>query len=149
MWTPTLVLITAATLGALGGAIHWSPRLFGSVAAEGPARGGSLAVLLGGALAATVLLVQAIAAADGRDGLPEGLLFALVAAGAALFALGVLGGLASGLGAARQGHEDGPSDAVTEGLTLEWSTADDPVAVRSPYPLLDLRDGGASDEESK
>jgi len=144
-----LFLITAATLGALGGAIHWSPRLFGSVAAEGPARGGSLAVLLGGALAATVLLVQAIAAADGRDGLPEGLLFALVAAGAALFALGVLGGLASGLGAARQGHEDGPSDAVTEGLTLEWSTADDPVAVRSPYPLLDLRDGGASDEESK
>jgi hypothetical protein len=144
-----LFLIAAATLGALGGTFHWSERLFGSPAGEGPARGGSLAVLLGGGLAATVLVVQAIAAADGRDGLPDGLLYALVAAGAALLALGVLGGLASGLGAARQGHEGGPSgDGATEGLTLEWSTAGDPVAVRSPYPLLDLRDGGASDEES-
>jgi heme/copper-type cytochrome/quinol oxidase subunit 1 len=153
----TLFVVAAATLGALGGLFHWSERIFGVTVPEGAARSGTAAVLLGGGLAATVLLVEGIAAGDGRDGLPDGLVFGLVAAGAALFALGVLAGLAAALGAARQGYEGGTTGSgETTGLTLEWSTTglaiptgpDAPATfVRSPYPLLDLRDGGPSDEE--
>lgn len=150
-----LFAVGAALLGGLAGLAHWSERLFGAPAADGVAKGGVAALLLGGALAPTVLLVEGIAAGDGRDGLPEGLVHGLVAAGALLLALGVLAGIAAMLGAARQAY-DGvePAGDGPRGMTLEWSSSGAAIAgalhegpVRSPYPLADLRDG--ADEETK
>lgn len=152
----TLFVVTAAALGGLAGVAHWGERIFGTSLTGGAGRVGWAAVLLGGALSATVLLVEGIAAGDGRDGLPDGLVYGLVAAGALLFLLGVLGALAASLAAARASYEGQVPAGAPEGGTLEWSSrglalsggqSEVPV-VRTPYPLLDLRDGGASDEES-
>jgi hypothetical protein len=69
----------------------------------------------------------------------------------------VLSALGAVLGAARAGA-DGPTQPDDTGLTLEWATASPPVLgnfteplppVTSPYPLLDLRDGGDAGEENK
>lgn len=152
----TLFLVTAAALGGVAGVIHWSERIFGAASAEGMTKAAVGAILLGGGLAATVLLVEAIAAGDGRDGLPDGLVNGAVAAGAGLVALGVLAVLAAVVGAARDGA-DGAGDAgsSTDGGTLDWEhrglavagVATTVATVQSPYPLIDLRDGGAPDKE--
>ena len=82
---------------------------------------------------------------------------ALIAAAAVLLGLGVVSALGSALSAGAAGHE-GPADPDETGLTLEWAYGSPPAsidldtklpAINSPYPLLDLRDTGASDEESK
>jgi len=154
--TQALFAIAAGLLAGIAGLAHWSERLFGAPAPDGVAKGGVAGVLAGGALAATVLLVEGIAAGDGRDGLPEGLVYGLVAAGGLLVVLGVLGGLTAALGAARASYEGvEPAGEVTEGMTLEWAGRGAAVAgvahtdhVRSPYPLADLRDGDTADEES-
>ncbi len=151
--TQLLFAIAAGLLGGLAGLAHWSERLFGSAAPDGAAKGGAAALVLGGALASTVLLVEAIAAGDGRDGLPDGLVYGLVAAGALLLALGVLAALAASVGAARSAYDGTAAESGgPEGMTLEWSGRGVAAAglahdtfVRSPYPLADLRDG---DEES-
>lgn len=153
----TLFVVAAATLGGLAGMFLWSERMFGATPAEGAAKGAATAVLAGGAVLGTILLIQGIAAGDGREGIPEGLLNGIVAAGALLLVLGALAGLAASLGAARTGYDVEPSDAEPgTGGTLEWSAvglaraerdATD-VVVSSPYPLSDLRDGGAADEEN-
>jgi hypothetical protein len=80
-----------------------------------------------------------------------------MAAGAALLALGVLSALAGALGSARAAAQ-GPGEVDETGLTLEWATATPPAPgnftealppVSSPYPLLDLREGGDGTEETK
>jgi heme/copper-type cytochrome/quinol oxidase subunit 1 len=95
------------------------------------------------------MLVQSIAASDGRGGLDEVALYGISAAGAALLTLGVVVSLVAILGAARNSYEGVADDDTTTGGTLEWSAAGVPdqgatlevPAVRSPYPLFDLRDG--------
>jgi heme/copper-type cytochrome/quinol oxidase subunit 1 len=149
-------LASAALLGGIGGVAFWSDKLWGSTK-EGPFKGAVAAVLLGGGLLATVVGLQAVLMADSRDGLDSQLLGAAIAAGAALLALGVLSGLAGSLGSARAAAQGGAEHDET-GLTLEWATASPPVtgnfteplpAITSPYPLLDLRDGGDGTEETK
>jgi hypothetical protein len=86
-------------------------------------------------------------------------LYGAVAVGAALFLVGVLGALVAVLGAARTSHEGSPAEGGDViGSTLEWSgrgvalpggPSTELAAVGSPYPLLDLRDGGVPDEETK
>ena len=74
--------------------------------------------------------------------------------GAALLALGVLGGYMTSLGAAKDAA-DGPTEGA-QGLTMEWafpspavggSVPDDLPEVTSPYPLLDAREGDGADKE--
>jgi heme/copper-type cytochrome/quinol oxidase subunit 1 len=144
-----LFVVTAAALGGIAGLVHWSPRIFGSGVGEGLARIAALAVLVGGAILATVMLVQSIAAADGRGGLDEAALYGISAAGAALLTLGVVASLVAVLGAARSSYDGEADEGTAAGGTLEWSAAGVPVAgaeletpsIRSPYPLFDLRDG--------
>lgn len=149
-----LFVVTAAALGGLAGLFHWSERLFGAEAPGGPAKGSTAAVLLGGALASTILLVEAIAAGDDRGGLVNGLVYGAVAVGLLLVVLGVLGTVAALLGAAREG-QDGTSSEEQTGGTLEWAATGlapsgltHQGVVTSPYPLSDLRDGEPT-EESK
>lgn len=149
-WAQGVFLISAALVGGFAGVGHWSRQVFGTDAAT-KFGGSAISVLVGGGLVATVLAVQAIATADGRDGLAAGLFYAAVTAGAALVALGGLSGLAASV-AAGAGHDPDDPD---NGLTLEWDAAvdadsgfgeDQPGYVLSPYPLLDRR--GDVGEES-
>ncbi len=90
---------------------------------------------------------------DGKDTASQ-LFGALTAVGAALLALGVLGGYMTSLGAAKDAA-DGPTEGA-QGLTMEWafpspavggSVPDDLPEVTSPYPLLDAREGDGADKE--
>ena len=148
-------LASAALAGAFGGLAYWSDKIWGG-SKESSAKAAVTAALLGGGLLATAVGVQGILMrSDSSDGLGNEIFGVAVAAGSGLLALGVLSALAGVLGAARSGA-DGPVEPDATGLTLEWFTASPPVTgnftetlptVASPYPLLDLRDGAASDEE--
>lgn len=149
-------LASAALVGAIGGLAFWSDKLWGETK-ESALKGAITATLLGGGLLATVVGLQGVLMADNGNGMSDELLGGAMAAGAALLALGVLSALGAVLGAARAGA-DGPTQPDATGLTLEWATASPPAAgnfteplppVTSPYPLLDLRDGGDAGEENK
>ncbi len=140
----------AAMAGGIAGALHWAPQLWGGRVSYPE---GSLTVplvLLGGGLLATATLVQAIVQLDGEATASQ-VFGAVEAVGAVLFALGALSGLVAAVRIAAEGHDGDPVDG---GSTLEWSFPSpasggvglvDLARVRSPYPLLDGRDG--SDEE--
>lgn len=147
-------LAAAALTGAIGGLAFWSDKLWGESrdSLSKPAVG---LAFVGGGLLGTVAVVQGVLSPDHT--LDSGLYGALIAATAAILALGVLTALVAALGAGSAGHA-GPAEPDQSGLTLEWAYGSPPVpsdmetalpAVNSPYPLLDLRDTGASDEESK
>lgn len=149
-------LAAAALAGAFGGLALWSDKIWGE-SKDSSAKAAVTTALLGGGLLGTVVGLQAILLrSDSSDGLGNGLFGIGIAAGAALLALGLLSALGAVAGAARSG-DDGPSEIDGTGLTLEWATASPPAPgnfteplpqVTSPYPLLDLRDGGAADEEN-
>lgn len=149
-------LASAALVGAIGALAFWSDKLWGETK-ESSLKAGVTATFLGGGLLATVIGLQGVLLADNGSGLSDELLGGAMAAGGALLALGVLSALGAALGAARAGA-DGPSQPDATGLTLEWATASPPAPgnfteplppVTSPYPLLDLRDGGDAGEENK
>jgi len=151
-----LFLAAAALLGGIGGVAYWSDKLWGTTK-EAAFKGAVTAVLLGGGLLGVVVGLQGVLMADSREGLDSQILGGAIAAGAALLALGVLSALAGALGSARAAAQGGVEHDET-GLTLEWATASPPVVgnfteplppVASPYPLLDLRDGGDGTEETK
>jgi hypothetical protein len=153
-----MFVVSGAALGGIAGVLHWGERIFGAPAKEALSGVAGAALLLGGGLMATVLLVESIAQAA-RNGLVAGVLYGAVAVGAALFLVGVLGALVAVLGAARTSYEGSPAEGGDViGSTLEWSgrgvalpggPSTELAAVGSPYPLLDLRDGGVPDEETK
>ena len=154
-WAQALFLVGAAMAGALGGLAFWSRRLFGADAASS-ANGAVLATFLGGGLLGVLYVLQSILARDGAEGLASEAFGVIVAIGAALLALGALAGLATVLAASKAGAAADSADDP-DGLTLEWVdpvVADSPLrdydiaVVRSPYPLLDLRDGGSDEEGS-
>ncbi|HPU39901.1 MAG TPA: hypothetical protein PLS63_10020, partial [Microthrixaceae bacterium] len=100
--------------------------------------------LFGGALLGTSVLVQAAVQLDGETTAYQ-LFGLLTAGGAALLALGALSALVAAIRAANDEDVD-----PVDGLTLEWSFDApasggvgpvDLVRVRSPYPLLDAREG--------
>ena len=102
------------------------------------------------------LETQGILARDGGEGIASEAFGAIVAISAALLLLGALSGLAAVLAASKAGASADSSDDP-DGLTLEWvepAVDDSPLrdyaiaVVRSPYPLLDLRDGGSDEEGS-
>lgn len=152
-WSQGFFLMGAAVAGGLAGLAHWSRRLFAAPAAEGSAKGAVTAVLLGAGLLGTTYLAEGLAGSNDQS-LSSELLAALVAVGAVLVFLGALAGLSTALSAARTGATDPDADDDA-GLTLEWAPAGPVVSgveqelayVNSPYPLLDLRGGGAADEE--
>lgn len=148
-WSQGLFLFAAASLGAFAGLATWSTQVFGS-AQPGPFAGSGLAVMLGGGLGGLVMVVQAIATADGGSGLADGLFYGLMAVAGVLVALGGLGGLAA---AGKSASTDAVLDE-NDGLTFEWAApvdadsgyGDDRIEyVLSPYPLLDRR--GETGEE--
>ena len=154
-WAQALFLVGAAVVGALGGVALWSRRLFGADA-PASANGSVLASFLGGGLLGVVYVLQSILARDGGEGIASEAFGVIVAIGAALLVLGALSGLAAVLAASKAGATAESSDDP-DGLTLEWvepTVADSPLrdyeiaVVRSPYPLLDLRDGGSDEEGS-
>lgn len=146
-------VIAAALGGALAGLFHWSPQVWGGAIKESTGKATTALVVLGGGLLATAQLVQAVVQLDGKDTASQ-LFGALTAVGAALLALGVLGGYLTSLGAAKDAA-DGPTEGA-QGLTMEWafpspavggSVPDDLPEVTSPYPLLDAREGDGADKE--
>lgn len=150
----TLFLIGAAACGAVGGTAFWGEKIWGHVsdAFAKPAVG---LLFVGGGVLGVIAGVQAILPTSSRMG--SGLYGGLIAAAAGIFALGMLTGLVSAIRAAGAGYSDPVEDDAT-GLTLEWSAPSPPAptsvgpavpAITSPYPLLDLRQGTATGEESK
>ncbi len=148
--TAQLGLVIAASLAAaLGGIVHWSPKLFGGYAGGAPAMGGIMAFLAGGGILGVANLLAAL------DGQPD---IAVASTGSDLVdtmnvlsiagsALLILGGV-SILGAiipAAVSKEVLPDDPW-EGHTLEWATPSPPPVgnfveplepVLSSEPLLD------------
>lgn len=152
-WSQGFFVLGTAVIGGIAGLSHWSRRLVAAPAAEGAGRTAVAAVFLGAGLLATAYLAEGIAGANDQS-LSTELLAALVAVGAVLVFLGALGALSMVLSAARSGADEPDADDDA-GLTLEWGPPGPVVSgveqelayVNSPYPLLDLRDGGAADEE--
>ncbi|MGB6058967.1 MAG: cbb3-type cytochrome c oxidase subunit I [Microthrixaceae bacterium] len=147
-------LTGAALTGAIGGLAFWSDKLWGESrdSLSKPAVG---LAFIGGGLVATVATLQGLLSPDNT--LDADIYGILIAVTAAILALGVLTALVSALSAGSAGH-GGPGEPDESGLTFEWAYGSPPApidvdvvlpAVTSPYPLLDLRDTGASDEESK
>lgn len=139
----TAFVAAAAIAGAVAASFHWSPLLWGGAGNSVESRLTLPLVVLGGALLGTSVLVQAAVQLDGEATAAQ-LFGLLTAGGAALLALGALSALVAAIRAA-----DDDAEPVT-GLTLEWSFAApasggvgpvDLVRVRSPYPLLDAREG--------
>lgn len=150
----TLFLIAAAACGAVGGTAFWGEKVWGhtSDAFAKPAVG---LIFAGGGLLGLVAAVQAVLPDSSRMG--PGIYGGILAVAAGLFTLGMLTALVSAIRAAGVGYSD-PVEDDTTGLTLEWAASSPPAsttlapavpAINSPYPLLDLRDGTASSEESK
>lgn len=142
-------VLTAALVGGVAGLYHWSPQLWGGLPTRGASGGAGILVLLGGALLATGLLVQGVVQLDGEDTGSQAF-GAVVALGAILALLGVVGVFVATLGAARRASEGEPDEETVEGLTLEWAAgtpavggdeSEESVVVGSPYPLLDAREG--------
>lgn len=150
-------LAAAALAGAFGALAFWSDKFWGETK-DSSSKAAVTMALLGGGLLGTVVGLQAILLRSATsDGLGNGLFGIGMAAGAGLLALGLLSALGGALSAARSGA-DGPSQVDETGLTLEWATASPPATgnftealppITSPYPLLDLRTGGAGDEENE
>ncbi len=147
-------LAGAAITGAIGGLAFWSDKLWGESrdSLSKPAVG---LAFIGGGLLGTVAVLQGVLSPDNT--LDLGIYGTLIAATAGILALGILTALVSALSSGAAGHA-GPVEPDLSGLTLEWAYGSPPApvdveielpAVTSPYPLLDLRDTGASDEESK
>jgi cytochrome c oxidase subunit 1 len=151
-------VLTSALAGGAAALFHWSPQIWGARPARGRAGGAGGLVVLGGAVLATGLLVQGLVQLDGENTAAQ-FFGAVVALGALLMLLGVLGVLAASLGAAKVAAEsdaDADEDAV-DGLTLEWAVPtpavggavpDELPPVASPYPLLDAREGTDAKEDS-
>lgn len=149
--TGILSLVVAASMAAaLGGLVHWSPKIFGGYAVEPLAMLGAMALLGGGLLAGLGDVVSAY------DGQPDDIRFVdsvdgvistmnvLTVVGLALMAVGALTMIGSVLPAARS-TEIIPDDPW-DGQTLEWAAPSPPPignfvepvgVVRSAEPLLD------------
>lgn len=147
-------LAGAAITGAVGGLAFWSDKLWGE-SRDSLSKPAVALSFIGGGLLGTVGTLQGVLSPDNT--LDAGIYGTLIAVTAVLLAFGVLTALVSALSAGAAGHA-GPAEPDESGLTLEWAYGSPPApidtgialpAVNSPYPLLDLRDTGASDEESK
>lgn len=154
------VIFGAPTLLVAGAVYHWAPKLFGRQLSAGS--GGAVFLLLFGGF----LLMSLGHYLLGYNGAPRGVVDypagedwgtystlatvggVLVGLGALLLAVDVIRGLAAK--AKAKGTADADADPY-EGLTLEWAAPSPPPPhnfdavpeVRSPYPVLDLREGAS------
>jgi heme/copper-type cytochrome/quinol oxidase subunit 1 len=168
-----VLALGAAIVAALGAIQYWGVKITGRVVGSGPGLLAAGLVLVGVLLAGAgqlvagafdqpdVVLVAAAGAVEPFDGvldvrdavdtanLATTAGWVLLAAGVAVFALGLLGAVV------KPRDEETPSDPW-EGFTLEWATTSPPqpanfdqvALVTSPTPLLDQRPVDADDEGS-
>jgi heme/copper-type cytochrome/quinol oxidase subunit 1 len=142
-----LLVVSAATLAALGGVVFWCPKVFGRLANDGLAKLAALVGVVGGLVAGLPMLVYGFAlksssllnSAHFLNG-TSALGTVLVAAAVVLVAVAVL-----------MGERSPDDDAWGVGQTLEWSVASPPPAggfgqlerVVSAEPLLDRAEAAA------
>lgn len=145
-----LMVVAAAMASAIGGLVHWAPKIFGGYAVDPLAALGALALLAGGVAAGLGNIISAF------DGQPDDIRFVdnvdglistmnvLSTVGVALMAAGALATIGAILPAAAS-KETLPDDPW-DGHTLEWAAPSPPPignfvepvgVVRSPEPLLD------------
>jgi heme/copper-type cytochrome/quinol oxidase subunit 1 len=138
-----LLVVSAVVLAGLGALVHWSPKLFGRFAAEGPAKLAALVGLVGGLLAGLPLVVFGFSVK--YSGLADSAktLNGISAFGSLLMVIAivvVVVALISG-----RGGEKPEPDAWGRGQSLEWATGSPPMpanfdlldVVTSAEPLLD------------
>ena len=136
-----LLTLGAPLLAIAGGAVHWSPKLWGRVSPAGPAAMQGLLLFTGAVLIGLPGYLIGLGADDAV--VPVGV------AGAAALAVGVLMFVIDLL-ARRNAVTDGDP---YEGQTLEWASASPPPAhnfeelpdIRSAQPLTDARAEGAAE----
>jgi heme/copper-type cytochrome/quinol oxidase subunit 1 len=137
-----MLVVSATALGAIGGVVLWSSKLFGRVAQEGLAKLGAAVGTIGGLVAGLPLLVYGFAVK--AHGLKDSnhFLRGTSAFGDALVLLAIVIAVAALISG---GRTDEP-DPWGDGQTFEWQTAS-PAAgggfgqlepVTSAEPLLDL-----------
>lgn len=139
------LVLGAALAGALAAIFHWGPKITGRVLNDGLGKLIAPVALLGALLWGLLPFVEGLQARfsaleDAGDALAVGSV-----AGAALVALALVLGIVALVGGTR-----GPlaEDDPWGGQTLEWATTSppppgnfaEPIAVRSPEPLLDPTD---------
>ena len=149
-----LMVVAAAMASAIGGLVHWAPKIFGGFAVDPLAALGAMALLGGGVAAGVGNIISAF------DGQPDDIRFVdnvdglistmnvLSTVGLAMMAAGALAMIGSILPAGRS--KEVISDDPWGGQTLEWASPSPPPignfvepvgVVRSPEPLLDEIEG--------
>lgn len=136
-----LLVVSIVVVGASGGLVYWSSKVFGRTANEGLAKLAALVGVVGGLVAGLPLLVYGFALKATGLAKSAHFLYGTSAVGSALLVVAVLvvvGALVTG----RRGADD---DAWGLGQTFEWATASPPEPggfgvlepVVSAEPLLD------------
>ena len=140
-----IFVVTAAVAGALAGLAHWSTKVWGSRARSPLALASIVLVDLGGGLWATVLAVQVFVQAGGDD-TADALFGVLIALGAVLVLVGLVGAVVSYVGSDADDDVEAEDSSDESGLTLEWQTPSPAIGgvrmadlpeITSPYPLVD------------
>ncbi|HVN51825.1 MAG TPA: cbb3-type cytochrome c oxidase subunit I [Acidimicrobiales bacterium] len=139
-----LLVVSATTLGALGGVLYWAPKLFGRLANDGVAKLAALVGVVGGLVAGIPLLVYGFGLKSSSIIDSAHFLNGTSALGSALVAAAVVLVLV----ALVMGRRDVGADAWGRGQTLEWTVASPAPAggfgpldrVVSPEPALDRAD---------
>jgi heme/copper-type cytochrome/quinol oxidase subunit 1 len=141
-----LLVVSAATLGLLGGVLYWAPKVFGRLANDGLAKLAALVGVVGGLVAGIPLLVygfglKASSIIDSAHFLngTSSLGTVLVAAAVVLVIVALL-----------VGRRDVDDDAWGQGQTLEWTVPSPAPAggfgplepIRSAEPVLDRAEAG-------
>ena len=150
-------VLVAALLGLFAGLVHWAPKLFGALVAEGPSKALAALGLLGTVLLCLPDLISGFLDQAARLGgvsddvdLVEALNIASVAGGLLLVLVAVAFlGLLLKAAAGRSDAVDDPWD----GQTLEWATTSPPPvgnfagelpAIISAAPVYDARHGAVT-----
>jgi heme/copper-type cytochrome/quinol oxidase subunit 1 len=141
-----LLVVSAATLGVLGGVLYWAPKVFGRLANDGLAKLAALVGVVGGLVAGIPLLVYGFGLKASSIIDSAHFLNGTSTLGTALVAAAIVLVIAALLA----GRRDVDDDAWERGQTLEWSVPSPPPAggfgpldaITSAEPVLDRAESG-------
>jgi heme/copper-type cytochrome/quinol oxidase subunit 1 len=142
-------VLGAALIAAIGAVHYWWPLIVTRPMKEGLGLVTAILLLLGTVALSLPDLISglldqphgSLLAQPPRDGVEA--LNVVSAIGGALLLVGVLVFVVN-LASSLAGSNDDATDDPWDGFTLEWAADPSAVAVTSPAPLLDAREGGAS-----